>query len=85
MRVDPVGKFCLLIHIVYASFPSTAHDKVCFQQHLASSASGRWYTGAMSVSFNDYFGPKVPFFFRISSSSSLSSASILAPLEGSLP
>lgn len=29
MRVNPVGQFCLLIHIVYASFPPNVRDKAC--------------------------------------------------------
>ena len=35
--------------------------------------------------FYDPLGPKPPFFFKISASSAWSSASIFAPLEGSLP
>jgi len=38
-----------------------------------------------SIQLEIYFGPKAPFFFNISSSSSLSSWSIFAPLLGSLP
>ena len=63
------------------------HRGIASSPTAASTPHGLiiWYAGATSASLPDYFGPKAPFFFSISSSSAWISASILAPLEGSLP